>query len=77
MKRSWYPVVSRGRRPACRQRQGFGAFSIGKSQVSIVVNYIQEQPEHHRKISFREEYLEFLKENDIEFDERYILKPVE
>jgi REP element-mobilizing transposase RayT len=57
-------------------QEGFGAFSIGKSQVSIVVNYIQEQPEHHRKISFRKEYLEFLKENDIEFDERYILKPV-
>jgi len=57
--------------------EGFGAFSIGKSQVSGLVKYIEEQQEHHKKVSFREEYLEFLKENDIEFDKRYIFKPIE
>ena len=41
------------------------------------IKYIEEQQEHHMKISFREDYLEFLKENEIEFDERYIFKPVE
>jgi len=50
---------------------------LGKSQVSGKIRYIEEQQEHHKKVSFRDEYLEFLKENDIEFDERYIFKPVE
>lgn len=58
-------------------QEGFGAFSLGRSQLSGKVKYIEEQQEHHKKISFREEYLEFLKENEIEFDERYILKPIE
>ncbi len=58
-------------------QEGFGAFSIGKSQVSGLVKYIEEQQEHHKKVSFREEYQEFLKENDIEFDKRYIFKPIE
>ena len=58
-------------------QEGFGAFSIGKSQVPGIVKYIEEQQEHHKKVSFREEYLEFLKENDIEFDKRYIFKPIE
>jgi REP element-mobilizing transposase RayT len=55
----------------------FGAFTLGKSQVSGKIRYIEEQHEHHKKVSFRDEYLDFLKENDIEFDERYIFKPVE
>jgi hypothetical protein len=38
---------------------------------------MEEQQEHHTKISFGEEYMEFLKENEIEFEERYIHKPVE
>jgi putative transposase len=58
-------------------QEGFGAFSIGKSQVPVTIKYIEEQQEHHRKTSFREEYLDLLKENDIEFDERYIFKPIE
>jgi hypothetical protein len=48
-----------------------------KIQVPGIVKYIEEQQEHHKKVSFREEYLEFLKENDIEFDKRYIFKPIE
>jgi REP element-mobilizing transposase RayT len=58
-------------------QEGFGAFTLGKSQVSGKIRYIEEQQEHHKKVSFRDEYLDFLKENDIEFDERYIFKPVE
>src|SRR5687767_10440314 len=40
---------------------GFGAFSYSKSQGKAVVDYILTQPEHHSKITFREEYLDFLK----------------
>lgn len=58
-------------------QEGFGAFSLGKSQLPLIINYIEEQQEHHKKITFSEEYLQFLKENDIEFDERYVFKPIE
>lgn len=58
-------------------QEGFGAFSLGKSQLQEKIKYIEEQQQHHLKTSFREEYLQFLKENDIEFDERYIFKPIE
>ncbi len=58
-------------------QEGFGAFSLGKSQLQEKIKYIEEQQQHHKKASFREEYLQFLKENDIEYDERYIFKPIE
>ena len=58
-------------------QDGFGAFSLGKAQLKDKINYIKEQQQHHMKTSFREEYLEFLDENDIEYDERYIFKPIE
>jgi putative transposase len=53
-------------------QEGYGAFSIGVSQVSEVVAYIAGQEEHHRIKSFQEEYLFFLKEYNIEYDERYV-----
>ncbi|MBN2172758.1 MAG: IS200/IS605 family transposase [Bacteroidales bacterium] len=55
----------------------FGAFSVGKSQLSEKIKYIEEQQQHHKKASFRGEYLHFLKEYDIEYDERYIFTPIE
>jgi REP element-mobilizing transposase RayT len=55
---------------------GYGAFSYTKTQVPKVINYIKNQEEHHRTKSFTEEYIEFLKEFSIEFDERYIFKPL-
>ena len=58
-------------------QEGFGAFSLGKSQLPEKIKYIEEQQQHHKKASFREEYLQFLKENDIAYDERYIFKPIE
>ena len=58
-------------------QEGFGAFSLGKSQLRDKIMYIENQQEHHSKRSFQEEYLQFLKENDIDFDERYIFKPAE
>jgi putative transposase len=53
-------------------QEGYGAFSISALQVSEVVAYIAGQEEHHRIKSFQEEYLSFLKEYNIEYDERYI-----
>lgn len=58
-------------------QEGFAAFSYGKSQISNIVNYIETQAEHHKKRTFREEYLEFLKLFDVEYDEKYIFKPIE
>jgi putative transposase len=47
-------------------------FSVSESSVPAVKKYIAEQGEHHRKHSFQEEFLAFLKKNHVEYDERYI-----
>lgn len=51
---------------------GYGAFSIGESQVKALVNYIQNQEEHHRKVSFQDEYRKFLQKYQVEYDEKYM-----
>ncbi len=56
---------------------GFGGFSYSKSQITRVINYIQNQEIHHRKKSFKEEYLDLLDEFDIVFDKRYIFKSID
>ncbi len=53
-------------------QNGYGVFSIGKSQVNTLKEYIQNQEEHHRKKSFKEEFLEILSRYDVEYDERYL-----
>jgi REP element-mobilizing transposase RayT len=58
-------------------QEGFGAFSYGQSQLTRIIRYIQNQEQHHSKLTFREEYLRFLKKYEIAHDERYIFKPVE
>jgi putative transposase len=60
-----------GYRPFAWQK-GYGAFSVSKSDVPAVREYIRNQPEHHRVRSFQEEFLEMLKTNGIEFDEKYL-----
>ena len=55
-------------------QEGYGAFSYGKSQIDNVVKYIKNQEKHHKKRDFAEEYMEFLKLFEVEFDERYVLK---
>ncbi|KGO82509.1 IS200/IS605 family transposase [Flavobacterium beibuense] len=55
-------------------QEGYGAFSYSKSHVENVINYIHKQEEHHKKQSFREEYLEFLKKFDIDYNEKYIFR---
>lgn len=55
-------------------QEGYGAFSYSHSHLSNVINYIKNQENHHRKITFIDEYKAFLKTYEVEFDERYILK---
>jgi REP element-mobilizing transposase RayT len=53
-------------------QKGYGAFSIGCSQVDATVAYIAGQQEHHRKRDFQAEYLSILKRHGIEYDPRYV-----
>ena len=53
-------------------QEGYGVFSYGQSQVDKVYKYIQNQEAHHTKQTFREEYLEFLANFKITYDEQYI-----
>ena len=57
-------------------QEGYGAFSYAKSQVPKVIRYIQNQEDHHKKKTFIEEYLDFLKAFEVEFDDRYIFKSI-
>lgn len=53
-------------------QNGYGAFTVGASQVADVSRYIANQKEHHKKRSFKDEFVAFLRKNEIEFDERYL-----
>ena len=53
-------------------QEGYGAFSVSKSEEEKVINYIRNQREHHRKRSFKEEYLDFLEKYEVDYDERYL-----
>jgi len=50
---------------------GYGAFSVSESSVPTVMEYIAKQEEHQRRRSFQEEYMEFLRKNGIEYEEKY------
>ncbi len=59
----------------CRQfgwQEGYGAFSVSRSQVDAARRYIRNQVEHHRHLTFQEEYVNMLQEEGIEFDSRYL-----
>jgi len=58
-------------------QEGYGAFSYSHSQIDSVVKYIMNQKEHHKKQTFREEYLDFLKKFEIEFKDEYLFKWIE
>lgn len=58
-------------------QEGFGAFSYSHSQLDAVIRYIQNQEQHHRKRSFKDEYLEMLKKFNVVFDSKYIFDFVE
>jgi len=58
-------------------QEGYGAFSVSHSHLNRVANYILNQETHHRRRSFQQEYLEFLKRHHVPHDQRYIFKPVQ
>jgi REP element-mobilizing transposase RayT len=51
---------------------GYGAFSIGQSNVEALKRYIRGQKKHHRRVTFEDEYRQFLKRYQVEYDERYV-----
>ena len=53
-------------------QNGYGAFSIGQSQVAILKRYIARQKVHHQRVTFQDEYRKFLKSYGIDYDERYV-----
>ncbi|OLD82367.1 MAG: transposase [Ignavibacteria bacterium 13_1_40CM_2_61_4] len=50
----------------------YGAFSVSVSQLDRIIDYIKQQPEHHRKMTFKEEFVALLKKHRINYDERYL-----
>jgi REP element-mobilizing transposase RayT len=64
VREKWYPDFA--------WQTGYGVFSVSESNVRAVTKYIAEQEEHHKKQSFQEEFVVFLKKNNVEYDERYI-----
>jgi len=60
------------RRARCGWQDGYGASSVSESQLSKANDYIRQQEEHHRRKTFKEEFIEFLERHGVEYDERYI-----
>jgi len=58
-------------------QEGYAAFSYGKSQIAAVISYIRDQEIHHQRFNFLDEYRSFLEKFVVEYDERYIFKPLE
>lgn len=55
-------------------QQGFGAFTVGHSQLDIVIAYILNQEDHHKTRSFKEEYIEFLERYEIDYRPEYVFQ---
>ena len=60
------------RRSAFAWQDGYGAFSVSKSQLPDVIRYVEGQREHHRRQTFQEEYRALLDKHGIQYDERYL-----
>lgn len=58
-------------------QEGYGAFSYSHSSLDNVIAYIQNQKEHHKKKSFREEYIDFLKKFEVEYKDEYLFNWIE
>ena len=53
-------------------QDGYGAFSVNPKKIDIVINYINNQHDHHKQISFKEEYVAFLNKYEVMYNERYV-----
>ncbi|MCA1635069.1 MAG: IS200/IS605 family transposase [Acidobacteria bacterium] len=58
-------------------QEGYGAFSYGRSQLSSIISYIHNQEKHHRRRSFKDEYLSLLRKFEVEFEDKYVFKFLE
>jgi len=65
--KKWQPALS-----GFAWQNGYGAFSIGQSQVGAVKRYIGRQSDHHRRRTFQDEFREFLRRYEVPYDERYV-----
>ena len=52
--------------------EGFGAFSVSRSNVDAVAKYIKNQEQHHKEFDFKVEFVSLLDKNDVEYDKRYL-----
>ncbi len=72
-KRSSKWIKTQGKRYAAFYWQnGYGIFSVNPLQIDVGVKYILDQEQHHKKMSFKEEYIGLLERYSIEYDERYV-----
>ncbi len=53
-------------------QEGYGAFSVSKSNIAAVVRYIQDQEKHHKNMSFQDEFIALLKKHGMEYDPKYV-----
>ncbi len=62
----------------CKRRfawqEGYGSFTYSRSHINNVYNYILRQEQHHKKTRFKDEYIEFLKKFEVDYDERYLFE---
>ena len=54
-------------------QKGYGAFTYSVREKDMIINYVKNQEKHHKTISFIDEYKQLLKDNDVDFDEKYLL----
>jgi REP element-mobilizing transposase RayT len=67
----WIKTTSR-RLSKFHWQGGYAAFSVSQSNLQNVIRYIENQEEHHKRVTFQDEYRAFLKAYDVEYDERYV-----
>jgi REP element-mobilizing transposase RayT len=58
--------------PAFAWQTGYGGFSVSQSLAETVTDYIHRQPDHHRARTFQQEYVDFLRKHEVEYDDRYL-----
>jgi putative transposase len=58
-------------------QNGYGGFSYSRSHLDRIINYIKNQEKHHKRKTFREEYIEMLKKFEVEYDEKFIFEDIE
>lgn len=72
--KKWLPGKFHWQEACLPARQGYGAFSYGHSQIHDVVQYVNTQEDHHKKASFKDEYLRLLEKFDVDYDPNYLFE---